>query len=126
MKNIIDTIKKELAKQELSETGLAKKAGVHQNTVNRFLSGKTKRLDTQLVMKLQDALGIVADPETAYGVTTVHRQLKPEEEALLKMLDEVPEVREAIRTLAQLPERKRKIHLGKMLEDLEKLEEGKG
>lgn len=49
----------------------------------------------------------------------------PEEENLLKILEEVPDVREAMEAMMALPPRKQKIYLGKMLEDLEKLEEGK-
>ena len=64
MNKIILDIKNELKKQRLSETKLAEMAGVYQNTVNRFLSGKTKRLDLELTTKLQTALGIAEKPQT--------------------------------------------------------------
>jgi len=125
MDKIILKLKKELEKQGVSESFLARKAGVTQKKVNNLLSGKTKRLDPELISVLYEALGIAEDQPPAYGVTAIHRVITPEEENLLKILEEVPDVREAIEAMVALPPRKRKIHLGKMLEDLEKIEEGK-
>lgn len=60
---------------------------------------------------------IVCEPPSEYMPST------PEEENLLKMIEEIPDAREVLEVILSLPSRKRKIYLGKMLEDLEKLEE---
>lgn len=126
MNKIILAIRKELELQRLSETKLAEKAGLTQVKVSRLLNGTTKRIDPEVITKLQLALGIVADPETVYGVETIHRTLSPEQEKLLQILETMPDVRLAVEGLAGLPERKVKIHVGRILEDLDKIEEEKG
>lgn len=119
---IISEIVLEREKQGLSETALAKKAGLDQNKVWRLLNGKTKRPDLDAIEKLRSTLGLVSEPETPYGVTSVHRTLTPQEEELLKIMSEIPEARDAVLTMALLPERKRKIRVGQMLQDLEDIE----
>src|SRR6185369_17462672 len=123
MIKIIEQINETLRLRKLSETKLAEMAGEPQKKVNNLLAGRTKRLDPKLIQKLTAVLGIVADTGEVYGVTTVHRSITPEEENLLKILESVPDIREAMEGMIALPERKRKIHLGRILEDLEKLED---
>lgn len=125
MSKIISQIKEELTKQGVSETKLASIVGASQKSVNNLLAGRTKRLDMALIEKLQGALGIVSEPDSGYTVAAVHRKITPEEEQLLQILESEPDIRDAVKALIELPPRKRKIHLGKMFEDLEKLEEGK-
>lgn len=55
-----------------------------------------------------------------------YRSLTLDEEYLLKVLSNHPNIKLVIEAMIQLPERKQIIQLGKMLEDLEKIEEGKG
>lgn len=125
MSKIISQIKEELTKQGVSETKLASMVGASQKSVNNLLAGRTKRLDMALIEKLRDALGIVSEPDSSYTVASVHRKITPEEEQLLQILESEPDIRDAVKVLIELPARKRKIHLGKMFEDLEKLEERK-
>lgn len=66
---IIFEIEQESKKQGLSESALAKKAGLGQKRVNNLLSGKTQRLDYAVVDKLRGALGIVAQPDEDYKST---------------------------------------------------------
>lgn len=122
---IISEIKNERLKQGLSESALAKMIAVDQNKVWRLLNGKTKRPDMETIDKLRLALGIVSEPDSSYTVASVHRKITPEEEQLLQILESEPDIRDAVKALIELPPRKRKIHLGKMFEDLEKLEERK-
>jgi len=61
----------------------------------------------------------IAEPSTCYEVARVHRLIDPEEEKLLEAMREFPEAREAMEIFLQLSDRKRKIYLGKMLEELE-------
>jgi len=60
---------------------------------------------------------IISEPSQEYSLPTA------EEEELLKLIEETPDAREALEVMIALPPRKRKIYLGKMLEDLEKIEE---
>ena len=66
MNEIILKINKEMEKQGLSQTKLAKKAGVEQKKVNRLLSGVTKRLDMEVVSSLRGALGMVSESGENY------------------------------------------------------------
>lgn len=61
MNKIILEINKEMEKQGLSQTALARIAGIEQKKVNRLLSGVTKRLDMEVVTALRVALEMVAD-----------------------------------------------------------------
>lgn len=67
MNEKIIEIKKAIENQGISETRAASLAGVKQDTVNRMLSGKTKKPDIEVIKKLQSALGIVADLDEPYG-----------------------------------------------------------
>lgn len=81
----------------------------------------------------QFSAAILADPAGApYGVQDHTWQLsavpsqeniKPEEARLLEILKEAPEIYETIKVMISLPERKRKIFLGKLLEEQEQLEQ---
>ena len=87
MEKIILTIKNALLERRLSESALARLVGEDQNKVNRLLSGKTKRLDTELVGKLCGALGI-AEESPAYGVpgkTTTDPLLTAVEDEISKL-----------------------------------------
>jgi transcriptional regulator with XRE-family HTH domain len=66
IKEIILKIEKARIDQGFSETALAKMIEVDQNKVWRFLNGKTKRPDMELINKLQAALNIVSEPPTPY------------------------------------------------------------
>lgn len=54
----VEKIIEALKKQGISESTLAKKAGVDQKKVNRMLKGETKRLDLHAVDKLEEVLGL--------------------------------------------------------------------
>jgi len=61
------------------------------------------------------------------GIEVAHDQsaipkFDPEDEKLLGILKSMPRAREAMEAFLALPERKQKIHLGKMLESLEEME----
>lgn len=116
----------------------ANRLGVAASTVSTWANRDT--LDEDLIFRkcegvrfefLQTGEGemfeppVAKEPPMGYAVSGIHRKLSPDEERLLEIMGTVPEAREAMETFLQLPERKRKIHLGKMLEDLEKLEEEK-
>lgn len=64
MDKIISEIKKQKDLQALSDNALAKKAGLNQVRVSRLLNGTTKKLDFEVVEKLQRALGIIDQPLT--------------------------------------------------------------
>lgn len=80
--------------------------------------------------KAYDAVGKVRE---AYGgetrqkgnVIAVHPPLTPGEKELLEALREFPEVREAMEAFIRLPKRKQIIYLGKLLEEIDRLEERK-
>lgn len=57
----IEQIKKELEKQNLSESELARKIGIGQKNLNNLLSGRTKRPDYSVILALQSALNIFSD-----------------------------------------------------------------
>lgn len=80
---ILLDIKEAIKKQDISETKASQLAGVEQRTVNRLLSGKTKKPDFEVIHKLQTALGIVAESEGLYSVS-IHQQVSPEENELLR------------------------------------------
>jgi transcriptional regulator with XRE-family HTH domain len=84
MNNIILQIKKAIEKQGISETKAAALAGVEQSKVNRLLGGKTKKLDFEVVKKLQIALGLVSEPEALYAGSASHQQITSEESELLR------------------------------------------
>lgn len=122
MNNLIFEIAEERRKQGISETALAAKIGVDQNKVWRLLNGKTKRLDLDLIEKLRGALGMVAEPLTAYGISTIHQAITPGEAELLEVLRESPDSRDLVEAYIKLPPRKQKIFLGKLLEVVEEVE----
>lgn len=122
MNNLIFEIAEERKKQGISETALAAKIGVDQNKVWRLLNGKTKRLDLELIEKLRGALGMVAEPLTGYGISTIHQAITPGEAELLELLRESPDSRELVEAYIKLPLRKQKIFLGKLLEVVEEVE----
>lgn len=66
--------------------------------------------------------GLTSESASTYSIKTSHRALTPEEENLLKLLDAMPEIKDSVRAMALLPERKRKIQLGEMLKELDKIE----
>lgn len=79
---ILLEIKEAIKKQDISETKASQLAGVEQRTVNRLLSGKTKKPDFEVIQKLQTALGLVAEKtESLYSVS---QQVSPEENELLR------------------------------------------
>jgi len=58
MPEIIFTINEAIKKQGLSESQLARMAGLSQGTVNRLLKGKTQRPDISVIKKLCAALNL--------------------------------------------------------------------
>jgi len=79
IKEIISKIEAERIKQGISETALAKKIHVDQNKVWRFLSGKTKRPDMDLIEKIHAELGMVSEPQTPYESSKHDDDLHPDE-----------------------------------------------
>ena len=119
---IISEIKNELEKQGISQAAIARRIGEDQKNVNNLLAGRTKRLNVELVEKLQGALGMVADPSTGYAISTIHQAITPGEAELLEVLRESPESRELVEAYIKLPPRKQRIFLGKLLEVVEEVE----
>lgn len=64
----------------------------------------------------------VNDVTKKYEVVKIHRELLPWEAELLDALKIFPDAREAMEAFLQLPPRKQKIYLGKLLEEVEKLQ----
>lgn len=64
MDKIIFEIKKAKELQGLSDNALAKKAGLNQVRVSRLLNGTTKKLDFEVIERLQRTLGITGQPLT--------------------------------------------------------------
>jgi transcriptional regulator with XRE-family HTH domain len=91
MNEIILQIKNTLKNQNISETSAAKMAGVKQDTVNRMLSGKTKKPDLSVIQKLQNALGIVSEQETIYAASRVMEAVSRAEAEALRIMRECPE-----------------------------------
>ena len=124
MDKIIFAIKKQKEIQNLSDNALAKKAGLNQVRVSRLLNGTTKKLDLEVIEKLQKALGVAEEPQP-YGVTSMHRALTPDEEKLLKMMEVVPGAKFILMGLMDLDEKTRTIEVGEMLKNLDKLKSEK-
>lgn len=99
-------------------------SGVPQKTVNNLLSGRTKSLKMDIVMKLQNALGIVSDTGAAYGAKIIRVTLSPDQERWIAMLEEYPAARESFEALTQLDETDQKIHLGEILKDVRNKKRG--
>jgi len=120
IKEIISKIESARINKGISETALAKLIGVDQNKVWRFLNGKTKRPDVDLIDKLQLALGLIAEPASDYSVIAIHIKITPEEEKLLQALRRLPDAREGVEAMLKLSPGKLKIKVGEMLEEIEK------
>lgn len=84
MKEKIIEIKKAIELQGISETKAAVLAGVKQDTVNRMLSGKTKKPDSEVIKRLEIALGLVAETELTYAGSSGRQQVTQEENELLR------------------------------------------
>lgn len=133
-KEIGQRIKQALAAAGLNQRALARRLNITDASVSAYVLGDARMTEESYVVLSEmcgvsidwlitgklDRLAEVNEPETEYKKTT------PEEEDLLRILQECPDIRKAVKAMIQLPERKQIIHLGKMLEDLEKIEEGKG
>lgn len=69
MDKINSDINKALVNQGISQTAIAKMVDVEQKTVNRLLSGKTKKPDMRVVEKLKTVLGLdTSRPAEAYDI----------------------------------------------------------
>ncbi len=84
MKEKIIEIKKAIELQGISETKAAVLAGVKQDTVNRMLSGKTKKPDSEVIKRLEIALGLVTETELTYAGSSGRQQVTQEENELLR------------------------------------------
>lgn len=122
LSKIISEIKNELEKQGISQSAIARRIGEEQKNVNNLLAGRTKRINAELVEKLRGALGMAADPQTAYGVAAIHQSMTPAEAQLLEILRQAPDTIEMIEAYIKLPSRKQKIMTGKILEALDEAE----
>lgn len=126
MNKVITKIKEEMEKQGLTTPKMLAKVGITDEKeirkTNRYLSEKTKKIESQWVSMVCGVLNISEDQSQPCGVAKVHRLITPEEENLLQILESEPDVRDAIKAMIALPKRKQKIYLGKMLEDLEEIE----
>ncbi len=95
-----------------------------RNSIGDYLPFLDKCIKINLDwLKTGEGNMFVAEGEPSYSVSTIHRALTPEEERLLEILKVFPDVREAMEAFIQLPPRKQKIYLGKLLEEVEKLQE---
>jgi len=115
---IISKIEEELSKRGMSETALAKQIDVDQNKVWRFLTGKTKRPDVDLINKIQIALGIdllptqtVSEPKAPYSA---------EEKEIIELLKDHPLIKLSILEMAKLPEDRQYEEYKKLKEEVKK------
>lgn len=61
-------INEALKKQGISQATLAERTGMNQKTVNNLLSGRTKKVDLQIVNRLKSALGLASRPASAFDI----------------------------------------------------------
>lgn len=111
----MNTIKRE----KITEQAITDKTGIPQSTVHRLIYGKNKKLDLPKIRAIQNALGIISEPEQSYGVTAIHRKITPEEEALLQKLNDQPELKEGLEEMMKLSPRQLKKHVGLMIADID-------
>jgi transcriptional regulator with XRE-family HTH domain len=123
----------------ISQAKLASLLGVPAYKIKYAEIGNDK-ISSELAYLLEEKLGVnlkwvltgappmmkngeVALQETGvhYEVSSIHVPLTVEENKLLDALRVFPDVREAMEAFLQLPPRKQKIYLGKLLEEVEKL-----
>lgn len=87
MYKIISEIVKEMKLRGLSESTLAQMAGTNQPKVHRTIAGKSKFVDTEIVKKLAEVLGIptsyVAEDPPVYQVGKIIEKISPLEKKLL-------------------------------------------
>lgn len=132
-KKIGNKVREKRLERKLSQTALADHLGTHQSIISSIENGE-RLPDLDLAAKFSEFFQISLDWFITDQVITVKedgehyglgdpRGMTAGEMELLKILEDVPDIRETIKTMIELPERKRKIYLGKMLEDLERIEE---
>lgn len=73
--------------------------------------------------EMYDNTTTVAETSEPYRVARFIRPLTPEQEEVLKLLEEDPAAKEMFETYIRLPKSKKRMHLARMLEDLEELQE---
>lgn len=125
MSNNISKIIRDARKQKsMTLKTLSAESGVSVGHLSEFENGKTD-LGGEKLISVCRVLGvnIGAEPDEAYRVTAIHRKITLEEEQILRIFSDDPDAIEDLETLIALPKNKRKIYVGKMLEDLEKLKE---
>ena len=133
VKKIGNKIRGKRLEKKLSQTILAEHLGTHQSMISSLENGErlpdlefaarfSEFFEVSLDWLIVDLPVSVNEDQEEYAAGKKHEMTAGELE-LLQILETVPDIRETIKTMIELPERKRKIYLGKMLEDLEKLEE---
>lgn len=103
-----------------------KKRGTLLPLILEWAEHENVNFDTLLKGAVQIVPGnhdLVRELASEYQVSAVHRTLSKEENDLLELLRAFPDAREAMMAFMQLPPRKQKIYLGKLLEEVERLEE---
>jgi transcriptional regulator with XRE-family HTH domain len=126
-------IREALGRSGVNQKRLAEETGVSPPSVTAWLQG-TSNMPVEAYEAVSRLCGVSIDWIILGGSVVIKEDqeeycgkvaITPEEENLLKILEDVPDIHETIKTMIELPERKRKIYLGKMLEELEKLEDEK-
>jgi transcriptional regulator with XRE-family HTH domain len=129
-KEIGARIKESLVKKKMTQRALAELLKTTDTTVSNYIKGSSGipaevyvfiselcGVSIDWLMTGKESLNYVSESQLEYALSA------REEKALHKLLEDFPEARETMEAMIALPPRKRKIYLGKMLEDLEKLEE---
>ena len=75
---------------------MADKTGIPQPTIHRLVNGKNKRLDLSKIRMIEEALGI-AEAETEYQVTEIHRALTPDQEKLVELFNDRPDAQDILK-----------------------------
>lgn len=123
-KKIGQLLKEYRKKKKLSQEAIAAKLNISKDYVSKIEKGDrdpSERTKAGILVLING----ISELGQSYGVVAVHRELSPDQERWLKMLEEFPEARESFEALVHLPKRNQKIHLGDILKDLVK-EERKG
>lgn len=148
-------IKEAIRKARIAQKVLAASVGVAESTITGYISGRNEPSFATL-LKIAEITNVSTDwlltgkeshandPGEHYQVTQIHRGLTPEEEAVLSILKEDPDVAAMWKMFLSMPESERRDaaevyemyhHLPRsqrmrrkadILEDIEKLEKEKG
>lgn len=117
--------------RNFSQGDLSRLTGFPVQQISKYERGENVPGSKNL-SKIAEALNVtvsmltgetVAETSEPYRVARFIRPLTPEQEEVLKLLEEDPAAKEMFETYIRLPKSKKRMHLARMLEDLEELQE---